>query len=90
MFLFQEEGVNITVNSVHPGLIMTNLFKYSGLVVSKFKVLKLSTTLVEFLKGGFLALNQDFFDTEILRWVTCMLWKNVPQVRMIEQKCCIA
>ncbi|KAL6519419.1 Short-chain dehydrogenase TIC 32 B, chloroplastic [Orobanche gracilis] len=28
----QEEGVNITVNSVHPGLIMTNLFKYSGLV----------------------------------------------------------
>ncbi|KAL6528714.1 hypothetical protein OROMI_029359 [Orobanche minor] len=45
----QEEGVSITVNSVHPGLIMTNLFKYSGLVV------------------------------KILRWITCMLWKSVPQ-----------
>ncbi|KAL6503170.1 Short-chain dehydrogenase TIC 32 B, chloroplastic [Orobanche hederae] len=45
----QKEGVSITVNSVHPGLIMTNLFKYSGLVV------------------------------KILRWITCMLWKSVPQ-----------
>ncbi|KAK4419097.1 Short-chain dehydrogenase B, chloroplastic [Sesamum alatum] len=26
----KAEGVNITANSVHPGLIMTNLFKYSG------------------------------------------------------------
>ncbi|GLT79235.1 hypothetical protein SLA2020_507290 [Shorea laevis] len=26
----QEEGVNITVNSVHPGLIMTPLFRYSA------------------------------------------------------------
>ncbi|KAH6757265.1 Rossmann-fold superfamily protein, partial [Perilla frutescens var. hirtella] len=34
------EGVNITVNSVHPGLIMTNLFRYSGILM---KVLKLAT-----------------------------------------------
>ncbi|KAL0309831.1 UNVERIFIED_CONTAM: Short-chain dehydrogenase B, chloroplastic [Sesamum radiatum] len=26
----KAEGVNITANSVHPGLIMTNLFKHSG------------------------------------------------------------
>ncbi|EPS67753.1 hypothetical protein M569_07022, partial [Genlisea aurea] len=26
----KEEGVNINVNSVHPGLIMTNLFKYKA------------------------------------------------------------
>ncbi|XP_038695499.1 short-chain dehydrogenase TIC 32 B, chloroplastic-like isoform X2 [Tripterygium wilfordii] len=26
---FQEEGVNITANAVHPGLIMTNLFKHA-------------------------------------------------------------
>ncbi|KAI3447671.1 hypothetical protein Pfo_004336 [Paulownia fortunei] len=45
----QTEGVNITVNSVHPGLIMTNLFKYSGVLM------------------------------KILKLVTCMLWKNVPQ-----------
>ncbi|KAL2229462.1 UNVERIFIED_CONTAM: Short-chain dehydrogenase TIC 32 B, chloroplastic [Sesamum indicum] len=29
----QAEGINITVNSVHPGLIMTNLFKYSGFLM---------------------------------------------------------
>ncbi|KAG8374312.1 hypothetical protein BUALT_Bualt11G0118600 [Buddleja alternifolia] len=45
----QAEGVNITVNSVHPGLIMTNLFKYSGVQM------------------------------RILKLVTCILWKNVPQ-----------
>ncbi|OVA18309.1 Short-chain dehydrogenase/reductase SDR [Macleaya cordata] len=45
----KEEGANITANSVHPGLIMTNLFRYSGFV---FKVLKV---------------------------LTCLLWKNVPQ-----------
>ncbi|KAH9672209.1 NAD(P)-binding Rossmann-fold superfamily protein [Citrus sinensis] len=33
---FQEEGVNITANSVHPGLIMTNLFKHSAVVMSMF------------------------------------------------------
>ncbi|KAK6126071.1 hypothetical protein DH2020_040185 [Rehmannia glutinosa] len=45
----QTEGVNITVNSVHPGLIMTNLFRYSGIMM------------------------------KILKLVTCMLWKNIPQ-----------
>ncbi|KAI3879918.1 hypothetical protein MKW98_018157 [Papaver atlanticum] len=35
----QEEGANITVNSVHPGLIMTNLFQYSGFVIRSLKLL---------------------------------------------------
>lgn len=39
----QGEGANITVNSVHPGLIMTNLFKYSAVL---FKLLKLVTPLI--------------------------------------------
>ncbi|KAL8125861.1 short-chain dehydrogenase TIC 32 B, chloroplastic-like [Apium graveolens] len=39
----QAEGANITVNSVHPGLIMTNLFKYSAVL---FKLLKLVTPLI--------------------------------------------
>ena len=29
----QEEGINITVNSVHPGLIMTPLMRYSELLM---------------------------------------------------------
>ncbi|KAK6140307.1 hypothetical protein DH2020_017846 [Rehmannia glutinosa] len=33
----KAEGVNITANAVHPGLIMTNLFKYSGLWMKIFK-----------------------------------------------------
>ncbi|KAL2502892.1 NAD(P)-binding Rossmann-fold superfamily protein [Forsythia ovata] len=45
----QAEGANITVNSVHPGLIMTNLFKYSAISM------------------------------RILKFFTCILWKNVPQ-----------
>ncbi|KAI3984430.1 hypothetical protein MKX01_011384 [Papaver californicum] len=35
----QEEGANITVNSVQPGLIMTNLFQYSGLMIRTLKLL---------------------------------------------------
>ncbi|CAN0926653.1 Short-chain dehydrogenase TIC 32 B, chloroplastic [Linum grandiflorum] len=38
---FQEEGVNITANAVHPGLIMTPLFRYSaismGIVCTVFR-----------------------------------------------------
>lgn len=30
----QEEGANITVNSVHPGLIMTNLMRHTALLMS--------------------------------------------------------
>lgn len=32
----QEEGANITVNSVHPGLIMTNLMKHSAFLMSTY------------------------------------------------------
>ncbi|KAL8228616.1 hypothetical protein R6Q59_001411 [Mikania micrantha] len=34
----QEEGANITVNSVHPGLIMTDLMRHSFLLMRIFKV----------------------------------------------------
>ncbi|KAK8685386.1 hypothetical protein V6N13_041389 [Hibiscus sabdariffa] len=34
----QEEGVNIMVNSVHPGLIMTPLFRYSHVLTKILKV----------------------------------------------------
>ncbi|KAA8516450.1 hypothetical protein F0562_016743 [Nyssa sinensis] len=34
----KEEGANITANSVHPGLIMTNLFKHSRFVMRLFKI----------------------------------------------------
>ncbi|KAJ4808837.1 NAD(P)-binding Rossmann-fold superfamily protein [Rhynchospora pubera] len=34
----KEEGANITVNSVHPGLIMTNLMKHSFFVMNLIKV----------------------------------------------------
>ncbi|KAJ4704710.1 short-chain dehydrogenase TIC 32, chloroplastic-like [Melia azedarach] len=33
----REEGVNITANSVHPGLIMTNLFKHSAIIMRVLK-----------------------------------------------------
>ncbi|KAE9455617.1 hypothetical protein C3L33_12482, partial [Rhododendron williamsianum] len=39
----QEEGANISVNSVHPGLIMTNLFRHSGVLM---RVLKAFTCLL--------------------------------------------
>ncbi|KAL4605137.1 hypothetical protein ACB092_09G007200 [Castanea dentata] len=35
---FQEEGINITVNSVHPGLIMTPLMRYSELLMRVIRV----------------------------------------------------
>ncbi|XP_012074899.1 short-chain dehydrogenase TIC 32 B, chloroplastic isoform X1 [Jatropha curcas] len=35
---FQEEGVNITANAVHPGLIMTNLMKHSALLMRLLKI----------------------------------------------------
>nr|XP_009625387.1 short-chain dehydrogenase TIC 32 B, chloroplastic-like [Nicotiana tomentosiformis] len=34
----QEEGANITVNSVHPGLIMTNLMRHSALLMRILRV----------------------------------------------------
>ncbi|KAJ4851169.1 Short-chain dehydrogenase TIC 32 B, chloroplastic [Turnera subulata] len=34
---FQEEGVNITANAVHPGLIMTPLFKHSAITMRILK-----------------------------------------------------
>ncbi|RWR95445.1 short-chain dehydrogenase TIC 32, chloroplastic [Cinnamomum micranthum f. kanehirae] len=45
----QAEGANVTANSVHPGLIMTNLMRHSFILMNLLKV------------------------------VTYVLWKNVPQ-----------
>ncbi|XXG80956.1 hypothetical protein AAC387_Pa09g1703 [Persea americana] len=45
----QAEGANVTANSVHPGLIMTNLMRHSFILMNLLKV------------------------------VTYILWKNVPQ-----------
>ncbi|XP_051148903.1 short-chain dehydrogenase TIC 32 B, chloroplastic-like [Andrographis paniculata] len=39
----KAEGANITANSVHPGLIMTNLFRYSGVLM---RVLKFMTNIL--------------------------------------------
>ncbi|KAM7526313.1 hypothetical protein LguiA_016215 [Lonicera macranthoides] len=39
----QEEGANITVNSVHPGLIMTNLMKHSAFLM---RILRIFTFLI--------------------------------------------
>ncbi|GAB2295746.1 Short-chain dehydrogenase TIC 32 B, chloroplastic [Dionaea muscipula] len=39
----KEEGANITVNSVHPGLIFTNLFRHSFLT---FKIIQVFTRLL--------------------------------------------
>ncbi|MFS7983554.1 putative very-long-chain 3-oxoacyl-CoA reductase [Helianthus anomalus] len=41
----QEEGVNITVNSVHPGLIMTDLMRHSFLRMS-MRIFKLLTYII--------------------------------------------
>ncbi|RVW98714.1 Short-chain dehydrogenase TIC 32, chloroplastic [Vitis vinifera] len=35
----QEEGANITVNAVHPGLIMTNLFRHSAVLMKILQLL---------------------------------------------------
>ena len=42
-FRAQEDGANITVNSVHPGLIMTPLMRHSALLMSL--LFSLSTSL---------------------------------------------
>ncbi|XP_050219818.1 short-chain dehydrogenase TIC 32 B, chloroplastic [Mercurialis annua] len=35
---FQEEGVNITANAVHPGIIMTPLMRHSALLMRLFQI----------------------------------------------------
>lgn len=74
----QEEGTNITVNSVHPGVIMTKLMRYSSCLMSMFFF---------FFHGVFK--NQPdlkslyfwFVFAEITHFFSFPLWKNVPQVK---------
>ncbi|XP_060957853.1 short-chain dehydrogenase TIC 32 B, chloroplastic isoform X2 [Cannabis sativa] len=51
----QEVGANITVNSVHPGLIMTPLMRHSALLMSVFMMLHLYFTMyfIYVWTGGF-------------------------------------
>lgn len=39
LHLDQEEGVDITANSLHPGAIVTNLFRYSSAINGNYLVL---------------------------------------------------
>jgi hypothetical protein len=32
LFLEQEDGVDVTANSLHPGAIITNLFRHNNIV----------------------------------------------------------
>jgi hypothetical protein len=34
MFLEQEDGANITANSLHPGVIVTNIFRHDNILNS--------------------------------------------------------
>jgi len=77
----QEEGANITVNSVHPGLIMTNLMRHSAFLMSTLYI----TLIQKISSRNFWVLIGIFFFwlAGILRVFTCLLWKNVPQVTTI-------
>lgn len=35
----QEDGVNITANSLHPGTIVTNLFRHNSAVNGKYHIM---------------------------------------------------
>ncbi|XP_018512562.1 short-chain dehydrogenase TIC 32 B, chloroplastic isoform X1 [Brassica rapa] len=71
----QEEGVNITVNSVHPGLILTNLFQHTALLMSKFSLC--FPRIISFKFSLLFALIPIF--TGFLKFFSFYLWKNIPQ-----------
>lgn len=43
-FFEQEEEVNITTNSLHPGSIVTNLFRYNGIIRGKLITFHVKTS----------------------------------------------
>ncbi|XP_039013035.1 short-chain dehydrogenase TIC 32 B, chloroplastic-like [Hibiscus syriacus] len=74
----QEEGVNITVNSVHPGLIMTPLFKHTAILMNNdFHI----TNSVRKPCFPFHPLfpNLHVFVAGFFKFFSFFLWKNVPQ-----------
>lgn len=77
----QEEGANITVNSVHPGLIMTNLMRHSGLSMSMYSILTSTKDCLYY--THFSGILLVFSLTGIFRAFTCFMWKNVPQVNKL-------
>lgn len=56
-FSEQEEGANITANSLHPGSIVTNLFRYNGVIRGNH--FSISCNLEEIL--GVSVLRQTYF-----------------------------
>jgi hypothetical protein len=82
----KEQTSQLTLNSVHPGLIMTNLMRHSFVLMSMFSF---SCFLTENICSQVLANNTYlpimFWSTlfslaEVLQVATYILWKNVPQV----------
>ena len=70
----QEEGVNITANSVHPGLIMTPLMRHSTVIMSTLYILykvMLGTILLSF-KVNVTFINELYlyFDPMVILKVT--------------------
>ncbi|XP_031275963.1 short-chain dehydrogenase TIC 32, chloroplastic-like isoform X1 [Pistacia vera] len=78
---FQEEGANITANSVHPGLIMTNLFKYSAFLMSMFYISerKLYYIYAQMVFSFIFSYFYTIYFAEFLKFFSFFLWKNVPQ-----------
>lgn len=71
----KNEGANITVNSLHPGLIMTNLMRHSAFLMSKYHhhVCHLNRNRSYHQSPFF------FCSAGIFRLFTFLFWKNVPQ-----------
>lgn len=66
----QEEGANITINCVHPGLIMTNLMRHSFFLMSTYmQVLSFWVIVLEFLLWTFrLRLKRECCFLSLMFW----------------------
>ena len=84
LYYSQEEGANITVNSVHPGMIMTNLMRHSYVRLSMLSCSFFSHG--ESMFWSYLG-TLNFRQCSKTPCFSCrvdsscnLLWKNVPQV----------
>ncbi|KAL3504068.1 hypothetical protein ACH5RR_033909 [Cinchona calisaya] len=83
----QEEGVNMTVNSVHPGLIMTNLMRHSMLVmmITPFSQ-RLPSTNFPWRSCNFVSEFSDIFDLEHVKKVSendVQIVSSLPSTRVM-------
>jgi len=77
----QEEGVNITANSVHPGVIMTPLMRHSSYLMRMLILLKNRNKTTQLNNMHFLSCNTILWIlADFLKIFTFYIWKNVPQV----------